>query len=565
MIMSEDRDNIRELLSAYIDGETTPEQSRSVEQETARDPALALELHELTAAKRLVMGLERQRAPRGFVRKVMSTAERKHLLGDQQAGGAFSAARWITMAVAAMVLLTAGLGIFVISTLDQERGTPEDDIALVDGSSNDLDGGSLHDKPAGRNEIVVGKGGGGRTDGWVDGSRKKGKKVIVGDEAFDYAVSNARNTTIYTHEVSNTLAVLHKTLGRNDVQPLELEAPEGKIDNSGEKRRNVSRGELNFYYNNKQDAKQVQIVVLASDTVIEKLNGDIDKLASVQRVSQAPIGRSRGSISAKSGPGSHARRSGYTPGKSTAGELEEPDATLALATKKQVGGPADDNSGAAGTGVASKALQPAKKDKDTPRKPAGKDVKPSAPVRALTPDPTPTPEAEAVVVTKPPAPKEKAPSVVAVPVTDPKAKAAKAAKAARPGLGQITPGIQKNILVVKPADADEGELSKLSSQITMEQKKQSSDKKIESQYGIINRAFRQRILSDNIRRDVQSQQEKGVNVQALVININLRGLKAAGVAEAIDKALSKPRATTTSSPAAEPATRQSTPSVDTSE
>ncbi len=107
MIMNEDRDNTEELLSAYIDGEVTQEQSRTVEQAVAKDPELALELHEVTAAKRLVTDLPRERAPRGFVRRVMYRAERKHLLGDQQAGGAFAAARWITLAVADVVLLTA--------------------------------------------------------------------------------------------------------------------------------------------------------------------------------------------------------------------------------------------------------------------------------------------------------------------------------------------------------------------------------------------------------------------------------------------------------------------------
>ena len=119
--MNEDRDNIRELLSAYIDGEVTDEQSASIKQAVATDPELAIELHELKAAKRLLLGLPKERAPRGFVRKVMVRAERKHLLGDHHAGGRFAAARWITLAVAATVLLAAGIGIIAVNRLYTEH------------------------------------------------------------------------------------------------------------------------------------------------------------------------------------------------------------------------------------------------------------------------------------------------------------------------------------------------------------------------------------------------------------------------------------------------------------
>ncbi len=549
MIMSEDRDNIRELLSAYIDGETTPEQSLAVEQEVARDPELALELHELTAARRLIMGLDRQRAPRGFVRKVMATAERKHLLGDQHAGGAFSAARWITMAVAAMVLLTAGIGIIAINMLNPERGITE--VAIVgDGSDSTLGGGSLHDDPVESGGIVSGKGGG-QAAGWGEGvgkDGKGGKKVFVGDEVLDYAVSNAKDATIYTHEVSNTLAVLHETLGRNDVQPLELEAREDVVPDSARKKREVSRGKLNFYYNNKQDAEQVQIVVLASDTVIEKLNNDLDRLASVQKVSQAPVDEGYATRIARAGPRSPASSRPSKTDKSAPGKS---DTTPVIAKGKQPGSPTTtgDRSGVDGMGVmAGKGATLPEKNEDTPKKPAVKDMKQSAPTL------------EPVVVVK--ARPEQYPSkgnnnaAPTAPVTTPKPEEVPVAVQKKRAK---TSGTGNKILNIHSKDSDktvaDSELAKLSSRIAEEQKEKSSDKKIQSQYGKINRAFRQQILNDDIRRNVQSQREKGINVQALVININRRGLKDAKFAEILNKAKSKPRSSTVPSPASAPATQ----------
>ena len=287
--MSEDRDNIRELLSAYIDGEVTQEQSDSVEQAVAEEPELALELHELASAKQLVMGLSRQRAPRDFVRKVMVQAERRHLLGDHQAGGAFGSARWITLAAAAVVLLTAGIGIIAIDMLKTDQNPSPIASFDADGDgpggtvNKDLNGGFPHGKGEGKGvETVTANG------GVADGK-------LVADAVLDYAVANAKNASIYTHDVSNTLAVLNKTLDSNNVLPLELETPGGPSKGAGEsgdktagKKRNVSRGGLNFYYNSVQDDEQVQIVVLADDAAIEQINGAIDKLAGDQLVSQAP-------------------------------------------------------------------------------------------------------------------------------------------------------------------------------------------------------------------------------------------------------------------------------------
>jgi len=612
--MSENRDNIKELLSAYIDGEVTSEQSRAVEQAVAKDPELALELHELTATRRLVMGLPQERAPRGFVRKVMARAERKHLLGDRHAGGAFSAARWITLAVAAVVLLTAGIGIIAVNMLSTGHRPPRIANVDVDGDGPgrpkhmDFNDGSLHGKAGdGRNEKGTEAGGRSAT---TNGGAVGGSGVIA-DTAFEYALTNAKNTSIYTHDVSNTLAVLHEMLDRNDVLPLKLEAPSrgskaaGKPVGKGAEKDRVSRGRLDFYYPKKEDDQQVQIVVMADPTVIEQLNGDLDKLVIVQKVSQAPA---QDHYRARSGRGYVARQA-ESPGtqQDTDPSNRDEEGTviarvdgvhteLGVTSGKPKAGKGDGiqakSKGGAGSTPGGTAPAPVVTPELKATKPAagtdifgGEDGTPpvdvaAAKARGAAPPGSKQPRkavsqtgdmgednGPATAVTnageqkkepigkgdkhKPVAPKR----LVAGPTT----------RLAE--IAQVADGLQKGFGDGK----DNRELEILSAQIAKEQNRGTSDKQLAVQYSKLNSAFRRQILNDDVRRNVQSQREQGINVQALVININHRSLRSPGRATTQRRillrdarALTRPRATTTSAPVSESTTRQATQPADTS-
>jgi len=630
MIMSEERDNIRELLSAYIDGEVTPEQSRAVEQAVAKDPELALELHELTATRRLVTGMSRERAPRGFVRKVMARAERKHLLGDHQAGGAFAAARWITLAVAAVVLLTAGIGIIAINMLPTGQGPvpivirDEADPAPGGPGGMDFNGDSLHGKAGDGRGRDGGKAGNGYA---TTGSGIEGGRLVVADVALDYAVANAKNTSIYTHDVSNTLAVLHETFDRNDVLPLVLETPargskaaekaaDKPAGTAAAEKRNVSRGGLNFYYNKKQDTEQVQIVVLATDTVIEHLNSDLDKLARVQMVSQAPApdhykGRSDGGyLARRAGPRGAPQDTepsdpdeegvaiarvdddntglGATSGERKAGKADGHRAKSKVIAKGATNEPGGKKAPAPVVPTAPKIVKPVVAPSVSG---GGHSVRPSEVAGAdasVAARPTPKQPGKGVSQTgntgagdvpettitstggqkKYEAADKNGGTLKPKPAKPGPAKRSVSGPTTRPAESvQVAGRIQKDILDSK----DSGELQALSSLIARQQKRGESNKELDAQYSKLNNAFRQRIWNDDIRRNMQSQREQGVNIQALVININRRSLRSAktpatksGIMLRDAKALSRPRATTTSSPVSESATQRAAPPVDTS-
>ncbi len=637
--MSEDRDNMRQLLSAYIDGEVTPQQAASIKQAVATDPELAIELHELKTAKQLLLGLPKERAPRGFVRKVMVRAERKHLLGDHHAGGRFAAARWITLAVAATVLLAAGIGLIAVYRLNDNRRPPEIaiggnddrrdlDISKDTGSAADLgknvtDLGGVAEKGRGTDGTTMG----------LDG----GKRIIVNDEAFHLAMTNATNASIYTHDVSDTLNVVNETLLSNSVQPLQLDPGSsvakatGNAPEAVDKKANVSRGELNFYYNKKQDEEQVQIVVLATPDVIHKVNGAVNRLADRQMVSQAPwpgdrYDAKRGSVLARrAGP---ARPTKRDLGEGLAAELAIARATDPASdpTSDSPAGRRAKSKGAAkgvsddSTNVGKSAPAPVKAAAVTPpvaaKAPAAPVVvaktprpKPSAGVGGHTQiatsetDPAPagtaisrtrgssalaskktsepdtsqaatagedanaavksrvnTESAGAVVngngsgvatggsatdaiagadgwvgkIVKPSTPQAKpkrSPSarpLVAGPEPVPgqaEAELAKSDATARP-FGDILAGAGRNRKKYEAFDQRE-ELQDMSSQIAKEQKAGKLGKDLDVQYSKLNMAIRQQIFNDDVMRNVQSQRDNGVNVQALVININRRRIRKA--------------------------------------
>lgn len=296
-----EQENISELLSAHLDGEVTPDQRRRIEQAVKEDPGLAIELHELSQTRRLVADLPAAHAPRGFVRRVMARAERKHLLGAGQAGGAFRATRWITLAVAAVVLLAAGVGIFMITSL-------ETDLRHADELAREPE---HTDAPHARDDSRIGLG---APKGFVEtvdkdakgalaklgkGGWRYGRPELVNADLGD-ALANASNAVIWTDSVDKTVIEVQRSLDRNDVLPLVLNDELARANEA--KGQRFSRGGGNLYFNTNVDARQIQIVAYAPSKLIGKLQQELTDLGRRQRVSQA-AGPEAPIVIARAGPG----------------------------------------------------------------------------------------------------------------------------------------------------------------------------------------------------------------------------------------------------------------------
>ncbi len=107
------KENIREQLSAYLDGELDAAQAKLVEQTLANDAELAEELEALRATRELLRSTPQTKAPEGFVDRVLAEVEHRGQ-GAASAKASGGAGRWLRVAgVAAMLVAAVGLGVVV--------------------------------------------------------------------------------------------------------------------------------------------------------------------------------------------------------------------------------------------------------------------------------------------------------------------------------------------------------------------------------------------------------------------------------------------------------------------
>ena len=173
-----------EKLSAFLDGELTSADTWDLEKAIETDPELAGELRALRATRNVLRNLPAERAPEDFANRVLERAERHHLMHYPSAEKALRASRWITAAAAAIVLIGAGFGGYMMmqSWPSPQTGT---NIAFTPAQP----GGGAADKE--RSEVAFpGKGGavdkngtlyvakGGETE--RDGGRIVGKGGVAG-------------------------------------------------------------------------------------------------------------------------------------------------------------------------------------------------------------------------------------------------------------------------------------------------------------------------------------------------------------------------------------------------
>jgi len=111
----DDRQKQFEQLSAYLDGELTASEALDLQRALAADEELAGELESLRRTRELLRGLPTEPAPDNFTRSVMARVQHSHpAIVGRGSGGVFWASRWISFAAAAVVLIAAGAGMYIV-------------------------------------------------------------------------------------------------------------------------------------------------------------------------------------------------------------------------------------------------------------------------------------------------------------------------------------------------------------------------------------------------------------------------------------------------------------------
>lgn len=115
-----DETDLRQQLSAYMDGELSPDQADRMDQALRDDPALAGELESLRATRRMVRQLPRVSAPPELLAQVLAKAERSRLSGPDpdRTRASTGAMPWVRrLASAAVLLIAFGVGGVILVTL----------------------------------------------------------------------------------------------------------------------------------------------------------------------------------------------------------------------------------------------------------------------------------------------------------------------------------------------------------------------------------------------------------------------------------------------------------------
>ena len=136
--MSNGTEQIESRLAAYIDGELPESERAEIEKYLTANPGHRQLIEELRGHKRKLASLPRERAPADIMDHLQSHLERQVLLENvEAAAGALRINRWPQWsAIAAMLLLTTGLGVLVYAVLP--GGALNREQIVIAPSSNNL-------------------------------------------------------------------------------------------------------------------------------------------------------------------------------------------------------------------------------------------------------------------------------------------------------------------------------------------------------------------------------------------------------------------------------------------
>ncbi|MDB5326613.1 MAG: hypothetical protein JWM57_2182 [Phycisphaerales bacterium] len=144
--MADEMEQIEARLAAYVDGTLPVEQRAEIEAYLKANPTHGTLIAELKSIKSAVMALPKEKAPAEILDTLQSHLERHTLLeGVEESVGSSRIRRWPQVgALAAVLLLTAGLGILVYQVLPQKKG-PSPELALLPESTQQV---TADDSPA---------------------------------------------------------------------------------------------------------------------------------------------------------------------------------------------------------------------------------------------------------------------------------------------------------------------------------------------------------------------------------------------------------------------------------
>ena len=230
------KEKISEQLSAYLDGELSPEESRRMAEMVAGDPALSAELEALRSVQGLVRGLPPAQAPAGMADAVLARAQRR------------PAGWWAgRLARAAVILLVVGVGVTVTTWLSKSRRPVTE----------------LPSPSAVRTPILA-----------------KGTIAEMGD----LAMAEVTNVFINTDNLVLTQRQVESVFGRNSIKPMVAKDTVRLTKDAPE-----SRGRANFYSQTQVAPTQMRYEVVIEENQMRQIVSELNEIRARQNVAQIPM------------------------------------------------------------------------------------------------------------------------------------------------------------------------------------------------------------------------------------------------------------------------------------
>jgi hypothetical protein len=331
--MAAQPDKIRETLSAFVDGELSAKDAKTVQEVLAKDAALAAEAQSLRSVRQLVGALPRAAAPAGLAQRVLARAERTQLLDDTDHRAVGGGSWFGRLSAAAAVLMAVGIGASLImwmssrSWLDRVAWHGADKAPAVAARPTDGDGKPGSGLHSIRGASVSGRGGGGGggaiggggafgdhasglsgdetkynsiSDGDVSGSDARspgGPSAKPAPAVFEAGEAIVVNVVINTADLPNTQKDFERILTSNDVAPAVVTAaepaaasPEAKVAPAKVADQVVANSIRRNNYRQEQPApRQVRYVVEIDAPQVAKFVGEVNELRARQNVAQLPV------------------------------------------------------------------------------------------------------------------------------------------------------------------------------------------------------------------------------------------------------------------------------------
>ena len=283
-----EREKTCEQLSAYLDGELSPQEARRVEEAVQADADLAKELAGLRATRDLLRKLPRHRAPADFVERVVAQAERVRLMEAPPVRAQDRPTAWARyLATAAVLLIAAGVGVVITVALwnNVKAPTPGDTGTIAHSPARAPGGYGLRDEDGDARKEKFAREKSSAGDGLGDSmllarsdAKRDYREVLKEWTKLRADAVKNKNIVVDVPDLNAAEVAVKNVLRNRGIEPGDAVKPEPKADT-----RSLALSNNGYYYVNTDRNQAEYIVIPNTESEVPKLEAELSNDIVLQR------------------------------------------------------------------------------------------------------------------------------------------------------------------------------------------------------------------------------------------------------------------------------------------